>query len=57
MCLCPLGLGLPDQRLLVVVRLLLGADLLTRRNRQLRVGAVEEAGRQGGPSEDLCHRG
>lgn len=56
MCLCPLSLGLPDQRLLVAVRLLLGVDLLTRGYRQLRVGAVEETGGQGGPSEDLCHR-
>jgi hypothetical protein len=55
MCLCPLGLGLPDQRLLVVVRLLLGVDLLARRYRELRVGAVEETGREGAPSKDLCH--
>ena len=52
----PLGLGLPNQRLLVAVRLLLGLRPLARGYRQLGVGAVEEAGGQGGPAEDLCHR-
>jgi|SRR5690242_1238858 len=55
MCLGPLGLGLPDQRLLVAVGLVLGVRPLARGYGQLRVGAVEEAGRQGGPSEDLWH--
>lgn len=52
-CPCPLGLCLLDQRFLVLPVSLLGLQLLARRNRELVVEAVEEAGGQGAPSEDL----
>lgn len=53
MCLGPLRLSLPDERLLVVVLLLLGLRLLARAYRQLVVGTVEHTEAEGGPSEDL----
>ena len=53
MCLSPLCLGLPDERLLVVVLLLLGLQPLACAYRQLVVGAVEHTEAEGGPSEDL----
>ena len=52
-CLCPLGLCLLDQRLLVLPLSLLGLQLLARRYGELVVEAVEDAGGQGAPSEDL----
>jgi hypothetical protein len=53
MCLSPLCLGLPNERLLVVVLLLLSLHPLACAYRELVVGAVEHTETEGGPSEDL----
>lgn len=51
----PLLLGLLDQPLLTLPFFLRGLGLVRRAERQLVVGAVEDAEAEGGPAEDLGH--